>query len=268
MSGESGFSLKLAFSREQWLHTASASKLVLTPDNYVRREIFPQEKLKGVIYFADMDDKEKSLNNLNVLENSNTQCWPDPRSLRGCHDRHELMKALKLNKIIEHPIWVGAWEHRAESLLFVREYPFVVKTGNVHRGQNKHLITSWEEWASFPQWAGLATVEPFFEGISVRALVVGKRQWGIKTENSESWIKNGPGADQSLIRLDNKIRYHAEWVTSRCMLDVAGVDYIVDKQGNFHFLEINQYPGLGGYGDKVSNYITQYMTKIMTKMEV
>lgn len=270
MSGESGLTLKLAFSRDRWMHTCSATRLVSTDDGFVRREIFPRESLKGVIYLADVDDKQLSFENLCLLNQVSTKTvtWPSPHALASCHDRFVVHDWLIKNKHVQHPTWTGLWTHRRDSLKEVKNFPFVVKVGNIHRGQGKFLIKTLEEWDNFPAWTGTdVLVEPFFEGISVRALRVGKRIWGIKTDNSASWIKNSAGAEQSLIRLDAEIRHHARTVSDIMCLDVAGVDYVVDKQGKFHFLELNQYPGLAHYGEKITKHVSEFLLKKMQEIE-
>jgi glutathione synthase/RimK-type ligase-like ATP-grasp enzyme len=270
LSGESGLTLKLVFSRDDWMHSCSATRLVPTEDGFVRREIFPREKLKGLVYLADVDDKQLSFENLCLLNQFKTKtvAWPRPQALLSCHDRFVIHDWLTKNKHIQHATWSGLWVNRLNALKEVNSFPFVVKVGNTHRGQGKYLVKTLEEWNNFPKWDGVdALVEPFFEGISVRALKVGKRIWGIKTKNKNSWIKNSAGAEQNLVRLDKEIRNHAQTVSEIMCLDIAGVDYIVDKSGKFHFLELNQYPGLAHYGEKITKHVSEFLLKKMQEIE-
>ncbi len=177
-----------------------------------------------------------------------------------------LHKFLARNLYFNHPTWVGTWVARAESLWQVNSYPFVVKVGNVHRGQGKFLIKSWDEWANFPEWEGDALVEPYFEGTSIRALVIQNKVWGIRTDNPTSWIKNSPGAEQTVCSIPSDVKQHALRLTKVIGLDIAGVDYVINKKEH-HFLEINQFPGLGNYHPNITDHAKRFFLTKMDELE-
>lgn len=70
--------------------------------------------------------------------------------------------------------------------------------------------------------------------------------WGIRYE-SPDWRKNVGGTarvDQSILTWGLLDRTHT--LCSRLGLDMAGVDYILRKDGPPVLLEVNAYPGLDG----------------------
>ena len=94
------------------------------------------------------------------------------------------------------------------------------------------------------RFESIATAEPFFHGESVRILIIGERSFGIKFTNEISWIKNSVGSDIEM--WDNPLPSliaHARAVAQYFKLEIAGVDYILTPT-SFHFLEINQFPGV------------------------
>jgi len=242
MSGESRVSTTLAFSNSKWDHTTVPSKLV--PSEYVtnrlRRSNRPREVISGLIHYADVSDKSIEIDNLKMIIDKKISCWPNPKVLLKMTDRHKVLEECKAYGLVDHEIY------QSDEFVYQIEFPFVLKVGTEHRGIGKHLIQSVKD---IPEWEGIATMEPFFEGESVRVLIIGNDTFSFKVTNETSWIKNGPGADIEKVSVSDELVEHAKNAARYFGLDIAGVDYIVEKDGTPHFLEINQYPGLGLFDD-------------------
>lgn len=259
MSGEFRVTMPVVFERESWQHTMSARRLV-EEDGKLRRT-GTHEDLKGVVYYANAEDDAIEEHNLRLLAELGTPCWPPPSTLLGMLDRHEVMARCVARRMVDHRVLtLRPWEAAAIDI----PYPYVVKTGNAHSGQGKHLVTRPEE---IPPWEGWATVEPFFEGESWRVLLVGDTAFGIHMTNDSSWIKNSPGAETELVvGIDGPMVEHAKRVRDLFELEVAGVDYVVGKDGTFHFLEINQFPGVD-VGDEATPVIAAFLRAKMDEVE-
>lgn len=264
LSGECSLTMKCAFRRENWMHTCSASRLII--DNQIlRRHNHYNENLKGIIFYADMDDKVIEQQNLENINELKIPCWPNIDSLIKMLDRVNVLKLCHKARFVDHQIYVLASNERDKVTL---QYPFVLKIGNVHRGQDKFLIESQKTWDSFLEWQNLATVEPYFSGKSIRALVIGDKTFGVQIDNQNSWIKNTQGAEISSVQLSDKLVRHANECVKMFKLDCAGVDYIVEDDGTFHFLEINQFPGLSNISDEINTCVEKFLDYKMKEIEI
>src|SRR5690606_8530149 len=202
------------------------------------------------IHYADVSDKSIEEDNLKLIIDNNIPCWPNPNTLLKMTDRHSVIMECVEYGLVNHNIF------QSDEFAYQIKFPFVLKVGSEHRGIGKFLIRSVKD---IPEWDGMATMEPFFEGESVRILIIGQDTFAFKVTNSTSWIKNGPGADIEKVSVNDDIINHAKDASRYFGLDIAGVDYIVENDGKFHFLEINQYPGLGLFDD------TEACSKIFLK---
>jgi hypothetical protein len=239
MSGEYKISMNIVFQRESWSHTMTPSRLTLTEGGFKRSNV--SEVLKGVIYYHRTDDYNIELDNLNFIIKNNIPCWPDPSKLLSMSDRHKVLKDCVNSGLVDHPVFQGTYEDYTARELSI-QFPFVLKTGQEHRGEGKYLI---EKESDVPKWDDIATIEPFFVGQSCRVLFIGEKYFVIKYDNPTSWIKNSAGADLEV--WDNypkELVEHAKLVRYKFGLEITGIDYVVEKN-KIHFLEINQFPGLG-----------------------
>lgn len=263
LSGESGLTMKVVFRRDRWEHTCTASKLIFE-NNVLRRERYHRENLRAIIFYADMDNKQLELDTLNLFKKNNIPCWPNVDTLINMIDRHAVLKQCVDNNFVNHNIDQLLYTDRHRCHL---EYPFVVKCGNTHRGYDKFLIQSKSDLDSIQPWQNIATFEPYFIGDSIRALIVNNRIFGIKIDNESSWIKNGPGADVTCVELSNELIQHALDCANLSKLEIAGVDYIIEKSGKFHFLEINQFPGLSNISEECTFYTEKFLDRKMQELE-
>lgn len=263
LSGESGLTMKVVFRRDNWMHTCSASQLILD-ENKLHRKLFPREHLKAVVFYADMVDKDIEVQNLLAIKRANIPCWPNVDMLIRLLDRHQVLRECVHAGFVKHDICQATFYDMHKCHL---KFPFVLKCGNTHRGQNKFLIESEHSWAVKTPWTGIATMEPFFIGKSVRALVIGSKTFGIELRNDQSWIKNSAGAELLNVTLPDKVVKHANDCARYFNLDVAGVDYIIDADNNFYFLEINQFPGLANISVEASEHIEAFLEEKLIQLE-
>jgi len=271
LSGEFRATQPAVFRREKWQHTMSAKKLFIngemnigTDIRTICRENF-KERIKGIIYYNRTDDFNLEQHNLQTIIISGLPCWPDPATLLTMSSRHDTLFLCK--PYINHFIFQGNWNSFSNYYLnnskYPFEYPFVLKTGEDHRGQNKFLIKYHED---FPKFEGIATAEPFFEGESCRVLFIGNKTFGIKYFNDTSWIKNSCGADIEIFDPPQKMVDHARLIQNLFHLEISGSDYILLPNGDIRFLEINQYPGVDG-SDEINETAQKFFDKKMEEVE-
>lgn len=258
LSGEFTATMPIVFARSKWSHTMRAKKLIVKNEEIQREGI--HENLKGFIFYADVESEEIKLNNLNFIINNNIPCYPNPKILLNLIDRHHVMKLCLEQNFIDHVVIQGKYEEKPRL-----PFPFVLKTGNLHCGEGKFLIQKEEE---IPEWDGIATLEPFFIGDSIRILWIDQNCFMIKVENPDSWIKNTQGAEVSLIKeIPQHLLEHSKKVKNYFGLEIAGIDYIVEPKNNkFHFLEYNQFPGIG-IDDEVIAISRRFFVQKMEQVE-
>jgi len=257
LSGEFRITLPLVFKFDHWQHCQSARTLELNDDKSFRRKNY-DEKLLGCIYHASVSDDTIRRQNFNFLIDNNIPCYPDPKILRCIDNRHFCMKVvigagLNTNDVIQ-------CEYGTNISL---SYPFVVKTGNEHQGQGKILVRNESE---LPKWDGVATIEPFFDGISCRVLWIGDDWFNLQFHNDRSWIKNSSGAEMSLYpEMPQAVVDHSRKVKEVFGLDVCGIDYIVGKD-DWWFLEYNYAPGLD-ISDQATEVVNKFFGEKMKRVE-
>lgn len=261
LSGEFSISMPLCFATDNWQWTMTPTRLEVDGSKLLYRG----EEISGVIHYADCADKKLEFDNLHHIAWCDVPCWPDPYTLIHMLDRHVVMEMcidLKLTTNDQvHVLQYGD--------LVPMGYPYVLKVGQAHRGEGKYLIKRPADLL-FVDWPGdsvRCTVEPFYEGRSVRALAVGDRWFGLEVTNDQSWIKNTAGAEVTEVELPRGLLTHANEVKEAFELDVAGIDYIVRDDGSFEFLEVNQYPGLGAVEEAGREFLKRKMYGLSQKKD-
>lgn len=261
LAGEFQVSMPLCFSRMNWSHTMTPKKLIPS-NNGIKREGV-HEDITGVIYYNRANDYNLEVENLNFLINSNTYCWPDPKLLLELGDRHKV-----LGRCVEAG-FVNHWVEQGDRDYLISKIPenqsVVIKTGQEHRGEGKYLITV--ENRNVPEFNGIASMESFFIGDSCRVLLIGDDSFLIKYDNPDSWIKNSAGADiiEATRNVPKKLLDNARKINEHFGLEINGIDYIVYND-DFHFLEINQYPGIG-VSDEIMDVAKSFLSKKMDLVE-
>ncbi|EYF08396.1 ATP-grasp domain-containing protein [Chondromyces apiculatus] len=235
ITGEPAAALPLLKERAGWGAVVSATTFDVTAGRLHRRRN-DSDDFRGVLYFADVRDKDLERHTLGQLAAHAIPCWPDPEMLLAVSARHAALARCVAAGLVDHPV-VQAEFTREPQLPF----PYVLKVGEEHRGEGKHLIRSARD---IPRWEGVASMEPFFKGESVRVLLLGERAFGARIVNKGSWIKNGPGASFEPWTPGEAIMAHARQAMRLFGLEIAGVDYVIDGKG-FHFIEVNPFPRVG-----------------------
>lgn len=234
LSGEVSSSLPLCMRRKGWQHTTVA-RWMKAEDGRVKYGALPTP-FDAVLWYCSVDDIGTLERNLLVIQETGVPCWPDVNVMWKWRDRR--------TKLF-HAVAQGFVESDVEFVHFdpdrVVNRDTVLKVGNVHVGEGKFLVKKGER---LPYYINLATLEPFVEGRSVRAYVVGDLIAGVEYTNDESWIKNGPGADTFEVELSSELQEHARRVHDFYEFPVSGIDYIVRPDGTFRFLEHNHFPGV------------------------
>jgi hypothetical protein len=258
MAGEFYASLPLVLKANDWYHTLRSARLYENDNGSLRRECV-HEDIHGIIYHCDVEDKSIERHNLDVIKKSNTVCWPPIDVIEPMLDRFYVLHKCCEAGFVTHDVWIANDCNVKSSLKF----PYVLKVGNIHRGEGKYLIKS---VGDIPTWSGTASAEPFFDGESYRVFVVGDREFVVHIRNDESWIRNSLGGDVSVVGEPTLgLVKHARQVCEEFRLELAGIDYIVDADG-FHLLEANVFPGLN-YGDETKPVVEEFLRSKMTLVE-
>lgn len=220
-----------------------------------------QRPYQAVLWYCSVDDDELAAANAKALRDAGVPCWPSLASLERWGDRRDKLRAAAEASLVNN-IELLEWSPGLR-----REFDVVLKVGNLHVGAGKYRVNAGEP---FPKWEGLASLEPFVDGRSVRVYVVGDVVGLVEYLNDESWIKNGPGAD--VVELDDAkeefagLIAHAKKAHALFGLPVSGVDYIVEPDGSFRFLEHNHFPGVTLH-PKVEEEIVRLFEEAMDVLE-
>jgi hypothetical protein len=234
-TGEPATTLPLLKPRPAWAPVLSALTFDATAGRLHRRGSAADD-FRGGVYFADVRDKEIERHNLGVLARSGLPCWPDPSSLLAISDPHASLARCVAAGLVDHPVVQARWSPEPPL-----PFPYVLKIGEEHRGEGKFLIRSARQ---IERWEGIATMEPFFDGESVRVLLIGAQAFGARIRNERSWIKNTTGATIEPWSPPLPLIEHARRAMLLFGLEIAGIDYVIDGEGP-HLLEANPFPRLG-----------------------
>jgi glutathione synthase/RimK-type ligase-like ATP-grasp enzyme len=257
LSGEFAVTMPVVFQRNLWTHTMSARKLILNEEGLHRQNIV--EDIKGVIYYCRTEDYSLECHNLEIIRKSGIPCYPPVDILIRMSDRHAVLQECCDAGFVSHPV-----QFSCDNFIEV-PFPCVLKVGQGHCGTGKHLLRDKSDITQMQPFQNTVTIEPFFEGCSVRILIIGNRTFGIRVNNSDSWIANTAGAEIEPFDPCSSLIKHAQAVRKHFGLDIAGVDYILTPN-SWHFLEINQYPGLDAYDDSIE-HAKRYLDDCMSKCE-
>lgn len=240
LSGECSVSVPLVFLNDDWAHTQIARKIIKNENGtYSRFNI--NEMLDGFLYYAEVESKFLRRGNLKLFAENNVPCWPSPEKILRIDDRFTLLRECVNAGFVDHEV---QFVKRSRLHTLSYKHPYVLKVGNQHQGTGKFLVQPGDEEA-VTDYNGVASAEPFFDGMSVRILFIGAEQFALRLENTESWIKNSSGAEVFAWNDAPKEMFsHAKKVRDYFDLEICGIDYIVDSSNKFHFLEYNSFPGI------------------------
>lgn len=126
--------------------------------------------------------------------------------------------------------------------------PRVAKYGQMHCGEGKDLFTG-------PRRCDTPTlVEPFVEGRAVRIMCIGERTWQIRLEGDD-WRKSihADSAAPEAARAD--LVDDTRRLMARFNLEIAGVDYMIDRDDRPVLLELNHIPNVDRFDEIRDAYV-------------
>lgn len=255
-TGEPAVTLPMLKPHPSWSPVLSAIQVYVTQGR-VHRKNSAEDDYRGVLYCADVRDKDIERHNLHTFLKHAVPCWPEPNTLLRLSDRHDALAQCQVANLLQHKIVQTHFTR--EPLL---PFPYVLKIGDEHRGEGKYLIRSAED---IPRWEGIATAEPFFEGESVRVLVLGDQMFGVRLQHDHHWIKNSTGGRFEPWEPPRAIADHARKAAALFGLEIAGVDYVVAPH-EFHFIELNPFPRVG-ITKETAQVATQIFLRAMARIE-
>jgi len=81
-------------------------------------------------------------------------------------------------------------------------------------------------------------------GFDLRVLMIGDEAWGMRRSANGDWRTNvSLGASATLQEIPKSVLQQAEIVRDILQLDLAGIDFLPDKAGNWYVIEANAVPG-------------------------
>lgn len=149
MSGEYNVTMPLVFKRDRWWHSMKNLDVVIADDGTF--SYGAMRDLRGCLLFASADDSDRRLKNLDLLIEHKIPTWPNPELLKRLENRHDVMRMC-----IEAGLTTDRVVQKSYGECIDIDYPFVVKTGNLHVGQGKYLCRTYMD---IPEWQGIATAE-------------------------------------------------------------------------------------------------------------
>jgi hypothetical protein len=164
-------------------------------------------------------------------------CLPSAQALLDCRLRVPcLAKALEVTRFGG---MARRWASAGSSLSV--DAPVVAKWGNWHCGEDKARV----EGMYCAEFDSL--VEPFIEGEAVRVVQIGGRQWQVQLRGDD-WKRSLHHPEADFMPLDPRLGEDAERLVARLGLEMAGIDYMVGRDGQAHLLEVNSIPNVTRFG--------------------
>lgn len=170
-------------------------------------------------------------------------CLPDARAMMDC--RLKLPCLVRALQFTEFGAPARGFVSRETTYHPSKES--VAKWGNWHCGENKFRFES--DWTSNEP----SIIEPFIEGTAVRVVLIGDRAWQIQLEG-DSWLKSIHHASAAFMGADEKLVRDTRKVAQGFGLEIMANDYIVDRDGLPHLLEVNHIPNVTRFPEIWSAY--------------
>ncbi|MGX7666519.1 hypothetical protein [Flavobacterium pedocola] len=182
-----------------------------------------------VVYYGIFDNDLDFISGLTLWGGA---CYPNPRAMLDCRLKIPcLIKALELTKFGHPRGFVSA------NTEITMNTDTVAKWGNWHCGENKERISG--DWTS--EFA--STLEPFFEGESVRIMNIGVHYWQIKLEG-DNWLKSIHPDSACFMEIDDDLLQDTIHIKKELKMDMIGNDYIILNNGEKRLLEVNHIPNI------------------------
>ena len=254
LSGEFSLSLTLVMLSDRWKHSMSAHKIQNHTNYFSYNDI---GKYTGCIYYASVEDDDV-INNYETLKQFN--CWPDPEFMLKLKNRHEVMQMCINEKLCESNVIVSD-----NTKITIPWDKAVLKYGNVHSGECKMILSKNNVVPNTIK--GLFTLEPFYEGRSIRIMHIENEIYAFETLNESNWIKNAAGGECYDIHPPKLLVEHSSRVKDFFEAEICGNDYILSNDGKtFSFLEFNQFPDVAAT-DEIKASCKKFFSKKMKEIE-
>jgi ribosomal protein S6--L-glutamate ligase len=274
LSGESTLTLPLCMKRTaRWDHSTTPAPLDIAGRGRIQRRGVIYDGL--ICYFSLSDDTLRTSINAAIAA-SGVPCWPTPSWLASVGDRRPLLERARAAGLFAHRIDIVDSSHLADDYASF-DGPCVVKVGNQHAGGGKNLVRTRDDATALANVIGseFATIEPFFDGESIRLFVAGTEPHEevvcVRYDNAESWIKNAAGCEVSrdtapTHAIEHALSVHRLFQSAGEGTQLSGVDYIRDRAGAWHYLEWNGFPWLAADPD-VARLGTAILESAMKRIE-
>ncbi len=136
------------------------------------------------------------------------------------------------------------------SYFYKAEFPSVLKVGDWHMGYGKCKVSNLEAWNDAVDMAAIAdeivSVEPFIDyRRDLRVLLVGEDLIAVERfPASHQWKANVCPSEIKRVELLPELAHMTRKAAALLGMSILGVDWIEDKKGAWHLLEVNPSPGL------------------------
>ncbi len=128
----------------------------------------------------------------------------------------------------------------------------VAKWGNWHCGENKECIEG--KWTS----SETAILEPFFDGVAVRIVVVGEDYLQIKMAG-DNWLKSIHHEHAMIAEVDAELLEDSLRLKSAFGLEMIANDYIIGDKGEKYLLEVNHIPNMTRFTELQNIYLSNVL---------
>ncbi len=198
---------------------------------------------------------------LELIRLAKIPCVNSAQTLLRGYDRLSMYAELSEAGLTIPDMIYALGEHILSS--FEPALPAVVKMGNFHGGYGKALVSDDSAWSDIKDISFIAdhyvTVEPYIDYVrDIRCLAVGEQFWAMSRQGAR-WKANVDTLSFQLIDVPAELKRQTRAAMQHLQADVLGLDFLEDRQGEYHLLESNDIPGLSGFPEAVCKAVAQQL---------
>lgn len=163
----------------------------------------------------------------------NGPCLPNAKAMMDLRQRIPgLVRTLAISKFnsLKRGMAIGQEQWNSSSEV-------VAKWGVWHCGEDKHKFNG--EWST-PE---TCVIEEFVNGNAVRIMLIGDQAWQIQL-HGDSWLKSIHHPDAEKMPIDPELLQDSKNIAKHFNLEIAGIDYMIDENGEKYILEVNHIPNV------------------------
>ncbi|RZJ72381.1 RimK family alpha-L-glutamate ligase [Flavobacterium sp.] len=196
---------------------------------------------------------------LEIIAMSGIPCVNAAEVLVKGYDRLSMLNVTKACELPLIPFNVATTSTHLKNIQIA--FPFVVKAGNYHGGFGKVLVEDERKWQDVKDLLFISedyvTVEPFIDyEKDIRYLAIGDKIWAM-ARKGKFWKANVETTDFVLIDINEKLLEQTKKLKDFLKADIVAIDILEDKNGEYHFVEYNDIPGLSGFPDEVKSELAK-----------